>query len=64
MPHHPAPSPSSRPACGLVRGMGLFSACCLIVANMVGTGIFTTSGYLMQALGDPWLMLACWLVGG
>lgn len=48
----------------LVRRIGLFSACCLIVANMVGTGIFTTSGYLMQLLGNAWLLMACWLLGG
>lgn len=31
---------------------------------MVGTGIFTTSGFIMEELGDPWTMLLCWLCGG
>ncbi len=31
---------------------------------MVGTGIFTTSGFIMQELGNPQAMLACWFVGG
>ncbi|KMY65726.1 hypothetical protein AAU61_20790 [Desulfocarbo indianensis] len=48
----------------LVRRVGLASAGCVIVANMVGSGIFTTSGFIMQMLGDPWWLLACWLVGG
>ncbi|MCD4754960.1 MAG: amino acid permease, partial [Deltaproteobacteria bacterium] len=31
---------------------------------MVGTGIFTTSGFIMEELGDPQTMLLCWFVGG
>jgi APA family basic amino acid/polyamine antiporter len=31
---------------------------------MIGTGIFTTSGFLMEALRDPQAMLLCWLIGG
>ncbi len=44
--------------------LGLFSATILVVANMVGTGIFTTSGFIIQELGNPWVMLGCWAVGG
>ena len=36
----------------------------LVVANMIGTGIFTTSGFIMQELGNPQTLLVCWLVGG
>jgi len=42
----------------------LFSATILVVANMVDTGVFTTSGFIMQELGNPQTMLLCWLVGG
>jgi basic amino acid/polyamine antiporter, APA family len=49
---------------GLKREIGLFSATILVIANMVGTGIFTTSGFIMQELGDPNAMLLCWIVGG
>jgi APA family basic amino acid/polyamine antiporter len=31
---------------------------------MIGAGIFTTSGLLMQQLGSPTLMLTLWLAGG
>jgi APA family basic amino acid/polyamine antiporter len=31
---------------------------------MVGTGIFTTSGFIMKELGNPLTMLICWFVGG
>jgi len=48
----------------LVRGLGLFSATSLVVANMIGAGIFTTSGLLLQEVGHPLVMLALWTVGG
>ncbi len=51
-------------AVGLKREMGWFSATALVVANMVGTGIFTTSGFIMAELGDPRALLLCWLCGG
>lgn len=31
---------------------------------MIGAGIFTTSGLLMRDLGNPFLMLALWVIGG
>ena len=49
---------------GLKREIGFFSAMILVVANMVGTGIFTTSGFIIKELGDPLAMLLCWIVGG
>lgn len=49
---------------GLMREIGLFSATILVVANMIGTGIFTTSGFIIQELGDPGALLLCWAVGG
>lgn len=49
---------------GLKREMGLFSATVLVIANMVGTGVFTTSGFMMAELGNPRALLFCWLCGG
>jgi Amino acid transporters len=49
---------------GLKREIGFFSATILVVANMIGTGIFTTSGFIIQELGSPGVMLLCWIVGG
>ncbi len=48
----------------LKREIGLFSATVLVIANMVGTGIFTTSGFIIAELGHPQTMLLCWIVGG
>jgi APA family basic amino acid/polyamine antiporter len=46
------------------RQLGLGSATALVVANMIGTGVFTTSGFLLADLGSPWRVLLAWLVGG
>nr|NIN12941.1 amino acid permease [Gemmatimonadales bacterium]NIN49923.1 amino acid permease [Gemmatimonadales bacterium]NIP07387.1 amino acid permease [Gemmatimonadales bacterium]NIS65609.1 amino acid permease [Gemmatimonadales bacterium] len=52
------------PAPALSRTLGLFPAANLVVANMIGAGIFTTSGLLMAQLGSPVLMITLWVVGG
>ncbi|MCU1337598.1 MAG: amino acid permease-associated region [Bryobacterales bacterium] len=44
--------------------MGLISATALVVSNMIGTGIFTFTGYLAEQLGSPGLVLGIWVVGG
>ena len=44
---------------GLKRQLGFFSATTVVVANMIGTGIFTTSGFIIKNLGSPQTMLFC-----
>src|SRR6267378_5068232 len=46
------------------RQIGLVSATALVVANMVGSGVFTTSGFLLADLHSPLRVLAAWLTGG
>jgi APA family basic amino acid/polyamine antiporter len=48
----------------LARQLRLFPATNIVVANMIGAGIFTTSGLLLGELGNPALMVALWAVGG
>lgn len=48
----------------LNRQIGLFSAVAIVVANMVGTGIFTTSGFILEEVQHPTTLLWCWLIGG
>ena len=48
----------------LTRQIGFFSATVVVIANMIGTGIFTTSGFVARDLGHPIPLLLCWLVGG
>ncbi len=56
-----------RPAPGgsvlLLRQLGVVSASALVVSNMVGTGIFGTTGFLAGDLGSPGLILIIWVVG-
>jgi len=60
-----ASSSETAPAPGhLQRKLGLFALTSVVVANMIGAGIFTTSGLLMADLRDPVLMLVLWAVGG
>jgi APA family basic amino acid/polyamine antiporter len=49
---------------GLKRKLGLFPLTNIVVANMIGAGIFTTSGLLMGDLRNPLVMIALWVVGG
>ena len=49
---------------GLRREIGLFTTTILVIANMVGTGIFTTSGFILAEVGSPRTLLLCWLFGG
>lgn len=46
------------------RTIGFWSATALVVASMLGTGVFTTTGFLLADLKSPWLVLAAWLAGG
>jgi APA family basic amino acid/polyamine antiporter len=48
----------------LKRTLGLFPATNIVIANIVGAGIFTTSGLLMADLGSPVLLIILWAVGG
>lgn len=47
----------------LLRQLGVFSATVIVVSNMVGTGVFTTSGFLAGDLGSPALVVSIWFVG-
>jgi APA family basic amino acid/polyamine antiporter len=55
---------SPKEAFDLKKSLGLVSLSNIVVANMVGAGIFTTSGLLLRDLGHPLLMLLLWLAGG
>ncbi len=46
------------------RQLGLGTAAALVVASMIGTGVFTTSGFLLADLHSPGLVLVAWAVGG
>jgi APA family basic amino acid/polyamine antiporter len=50
-------------AASLLRQLGIGSATALVISNMIGTGILTTSGFLAGQLGSARLVLAIWGVG-
>lgn len=43
---------------------GFVSLVALVVASMIGSGVFTTSGYAMGDLKDARLVIAVWCIGG
>src|SRR5690242_9841575 len=56
-------SRSSPPRAELVRQLGFFSSTALVISNMIGAGIFATTGFMARDLGSAKLILMCWAVG-
>lgn len=54
-------APQESPA--LLRQLGVVSATALVVSNIIGVGIFTSTGFLAADLGDPKLILLIWVAG-
>lgn len=48
----------------LNREIGLVPAVMLVVGNTIGTGIFTTSGFIIKELRDPLALIFVWFLGG
>lgn len=48
----------------LQRKLGQFSLTNIVIGDMIGAGIFTTSGLLLAQLHSPTLLLVLWLIGG
>src|SRR5579864_4823436 len=58
------PSPRTQAPRGeLLRQLGFFSSTALVISNMIGAGIFATTGFMARDLGSAPLILACWAVG-
>jgi APA family basic amino acid/polyamine antiporter len=49
---------------GLRRQLGLFDAVMVISGDMIGVGIFITSGFIAETLPSPGGILFIWLLGG
>lgn len=47
----------------LLRQLGIGSATALVISNMIGTGILTTSGFLAGQLGSAQILLLIWGIG-
>lgn len=49
---------------GLVRAIGLGSAILLVVGNVIGSGIFLTTGGMAEHIPSASLLLLAWVLGG
>jgi basic amino acid/polyamine antiporter, APA family len=56
--------PAAPEASALPRHIGWFTAGCVLISTVVGSGIFTTTGFMARDLGHPGFILAVWLIGG
>ena len=46
-----------------IQKIGWITATCVLISNIIGGGIFTTTGFMARDLGDPLLILLLWFVG-
>ncbi len=46
------------------KPVSLFSATILVIANMIGTGVFTTLGFQLASVHSPFSAIMLWVVGG
>ena len=46
------------------KAIGLFTATCIVVANMIGTGVFTSLGFQVVDIKSGFTLLFLWMVGG
>ncbi|MEI6457920.1 MAG: amino acid permease [Pseudomonadota bacterium] len=53
-----------RSSAGLVRGIGLWAAVSINVANMIGTGVFLKTRVMTCNVGSPSLVMAAWVAAG
>jgi len=48
----------------LVRSLSLTDSTSLMFSSMVGSGIFFTTGFIINKVENPWVVLLCWFLGG
>jgi APA family basic amino acid/polyamine antiporter len=48
----------------LKRKISIYTAAAIVVANMIGTGVFTSVGFQLSAVQNTWTILLLWLTGG
>src|SRR3954464_2385500 len=46
------------------RSVSLLTATCIVIANMIGTGIFTSLGFQVGDLPSGFVLVVLWAVGG
>src|SRR5207253_8347543 len=46
------------------RTVGLATACGIVIANIIGTGVFTSLGFQLADIHSGFPLLMLWIVGG
>lgn len=46
------------------KKIGLFTAIAIVIANMIGTGVFTSVGFQLSSVQSTWSILLLWFLGG
>ena len=46
------------------RAVGFFTACGIVIANIIGTGVFTSLGFQVADIQSGFALLMLWIVGG
>ncbi|HMV43463.1 MAG TPA: amino acid permease [Leptospiraceae bacterium] len=48
----------------LKRTLSLTDSVSLMFSSMVGSGVFFTTGFILNKVENPWLVITCWVLGG
>jgi APA family basic amino acid/polyamine antiporter len=48
----------------LKKKITIYTASAIVVANMIGTGVFTSVGFQLSSVQNTWSVLLLWVVGG
>jgi basic amino acid/polyamine antiporter, APA family len=59
-----APLPVAATAPARRRTIGFFTACGVVIANIIGTGVFTSLGFQIADIQSGFALLMLWVVGG
>src|SRR5215475_1728563 len=46
------------------RTIGFVTACSIVIANIIGTGIFTSLGFQLNDIQSGFALLMLWIIGG
>ncbi|NUM54247.1 MAG: amino acid permease [Candidatus Hydrogenedentes bacterium] len=64
MPHPETDTTPQIHASGLIAKLGLFTACMIIMGNMIGSGVFKKAAPMASEVQSPGLLIACWIIAG
>jgi len=48
----------------LKKKIGISTAAAIVIANMIGTGVFTSVGFQLNSVQNTWTILILWVIGG